>query len=85
MLFFWHIEIKVCLCKKIITKTKNRNTMRNTQTNKLETGLTCKIDHNGRIHVFKTKETKPEPKVKEGLYLALFFIALTIFILIKTN
>jgi len=27
---------------------------------------------------------KPEPKAKEGVYLALFFIALTTFILIKT-
>jgi len=27
---------------------------------------------------------KPEPKTKEGLYLALFFIVLTAFILIKT-
>ena len=54
------------------------------QTIELKTGLTCKIDKNGRIHVFKTKEPKPQPKTKDGLYLALFFILLTTFILIKT-
>lgn len=54
------------------------------QTIELKTGLTCKIDKNGRVHVFNTKEIQPEPKTKEGLYLALFFIALTTFILIKT-
>ena len=54
------------------------------QTVELKTGLTCKIDQNGRVHVFNTKEMQPEPKTKEGLYLALFFIALTTFILIKT-
>ena len=54
------------------------------QTIELETGLTCKIDKNGRVHVFNTKELQPEPKTKDGLYLALFFIALTTFILIKT-
>ncbi len=54
------------------------------QTIELKTGLTCKIDRNGRVHVFNTKEIKPEPKAKEGLYLALFFIVLTTFILIKT-
>lgn len=54
------------------------------QTIKLKTGLTCKIDRNGRVHVFNTKELQPEPKAKEGLYLALFFILLTTYILIKT-
>ncbi len=54
------------------------------QTIELKTGLTCKIDRNGRVHVFNTKELQPEPKTKEGVYLALFFILLTTFILIKT-
>ena len=54
------------------------------QTIELKTGLTCKIDKNGRVHVFNTRDLQPEPKTKEGLYLALFFILLTTFILIKT-
>lgn len=54
------------------------------QTIELKTGLTCKIDKNGRVHVFNTKELQPEPKAKEKIYLVLFFIALTTFILIKT-
>ena len=54
------------------------------QTIELKTGLTCKIDKNGRVHVFNTKDLQPEPKTKEGLYLALFFIVLTTYILIKT-
>ena len=54
------------------------------QTIELKTGLTCKIDKNGRVHVFNTKELHEQPKTKEGLYLALFFIVLTTFILIKT-
>jgi hypothetical protein len=58
--------------------------MTKTTYNKLETGLTCKIDKNGRIHVYKTKEMQPEPKTKEGVYLAIFLIVLTTFILIKT-
>jgi len=54
------------------------------QTIELKTGLTCKIDKNGRVHVFNTKEMQPEPKTREGIYLAIFFILLTTFILIKT-
>ena len=54
------------------------------QTIELKTGLTCKIDKNGRVHVFNTKEMQPEPKTKEGVYLALFFI-LTYYIYLNQN
>ena len=37
------------------------------QTIELKTGLTCKIDKNGRVHVFNTRDLQPEPKAKEGL------------------
>lgn len=43
--------------------------------NKLETGLTCKIDKNGRIHVFKTKEKPKKLKVSDAVFFALFLIA----------
>ena len=55
--------------------------MTETQYNKLETGLTCKIDRNGRIHVFKTKEEPKKVSTKETLFFALFIlIAITILI-----
>ena len=54
------------------------------QTIELKTGLTCKIDKNGRVHVFNTKEMQPEPKTKEGVYLALFFIS-TYYIYLNQN
>ena len=49
--------------------------MTKTQYNKLETGLTCKIDKNGRIHVFKTKEQPKRLKVSDAVFFALFLIA----------
>ena len=36
------------------------------QTIELKTGLTCKIDKNGRVHVFNTKRCNPNPKQKRG-------------------
>ena len=51
------------------------------QTIELKTGLTCKIDRNGRIHVFKTKQEPKKVSVKETLFFALFIlIAITILI-----
>ena len=49
--------------------------------NKLETGLTCKIDKNGRIHVYKTKEEPKKVSIGETLFFALFF-AIAILLLI---
>jgi|SaaInl59LU_5_DNA_1037362.scaffolds.fasta_scaffold04824_8 hypothetical protein len=43
--------------------------------NKLETGLTCKIDKNGRIHVYKTKEEPKKVSIGETLFFALFLAA----------
>ncbi len=48
--------------------------MRKTQYNKLETGLTCKIDKNGRIHVYKTKEQPKKISTKETIFFTLFVI-----------
>ena len=49
--------------------------MTKTTYNKLETGLTCKIDKNGRIHVFKTKEQPKKLKTSDTVFFALFLIA----------
>ena len=49
--------------------------MKKTTYNKLETGLTCKIDRNGRIHVYKTKEEPKKVSTKETIFFALFLIA----------
>ena len=49
--------------------------------NKLETGLTCKIDKNGRIHVYKTKEDPKKVSIDETLFFALF-LAVAILLLI---
>jgi hypothetical protein len=48
--------------------------MTKTTYNKLETGLTCKIDKNGRIHVYKTKQQPKKLKLSEGIIFALFII-----------
>ena len=48
--------------------------MTKTQYNKLETGLTCKIDRNGRIHVFKTKQEPKKVPTRETLFFALFIL-----------
>ena len=51
------------------------------QTIELKTGLTCKIDKNGRIHVFKTKQEPKKVHTRETLFFALFIlIAITILI-----
>ena len=44
------------------------------QTIKLKTGLTCKIDRNGRIHVFKTKQEPKKVPTRETLFFALFIL-----------
>ena len=44
----------------------------------LSTGLTCKTDKNGRIHVYKT----PENKYKNVSDYYIFFIAIIFFITI---
>ena len=49
--------------------------MTKTQYNKLETGLTCKIDKNGRIHVYKTKQQPKKLKTSDAIFFALFLIA----------
>ena len=49
--------------------------MTKTTYNKLETGLTCKIDKNGRIHVFKTKEQPKKLKISDTIIFALFLAA----------
>ena len=49
--------------------------------NKLETGLTCKIDKNGRIHVYKTKQEPKKVSIGETLFFALF-LAIAILLLI---
>ena len=55
--------------------------MTKTTYNKLETGLTCKIDRNGRIHVYKTKEKPKKVSTKETIFFALFIlIAISILI-----
>ena len=55
--------------------------MTKTTYNKLETGLTCKIDRNGRIHVFKTKDQPKKVSTRETIFFALFIlIAITILI-----
>lgn len=48
--------------------------MKKTQYNKLETGLTCKIDKNGRIHVFKTKEKPKKVSIGETIFFTLFLL-----------
>ncbi len=55
--------------------------MTKTTYNKLETGLTCKIDRNGRIHVFKTKQEPKKVSIKETIFFALFLL-ITITLLI---
>jgi hypothetical protein len=55
--------------------------MTKTTYNKLETGITCKIDKNGRIHVYKTKEEPKKVSIRETLFFALF-LAVAILILI---
>ncbi len=49
--------------------------MTKTTYNKLQTGITCKIDRNGRIHVYKTKEQPKKLKISDAIFFALFLIA----------
>jgi hypothetical protein len=49
--------------------------MTKTTYNKLETRLTCKIDKNGRTHVYKAREEPKKVSIGETLSFALFLAA----------
>ena len=55
------------------------------QTIELKTGLTCKIDKNGRVHVFNTKELQPQAESKRGRLLSLIFYSINCIYLNKNN
>lgn len=59
--------------------------MKNETINKLSTGLTCKIDKNGRVHVYKTKQEPAKVKTSETLIFASIFLALTTVLFLLTK